>query len=218
MEGNKAVGTEASTKSLTIGGGLAGIISIVSYITIVFTSLSNQLTFLLAMFFPIFGIVFLFSVKEYINYQLETYASNLGFVFGSLAFTICAIFLSAQIAVQSEMDFTKIPADDALKTIKESIRLIDMGMDVAWDMFIGTYLILFLIATLRIKKLKVWGLVMGTMGFVLIVLNVMTFPIPPADAKLFDLGPFIALMLLGLAFWILMLGLRMKSGEEKSGT
>jgi Na+-translocating ferredoxin:NAD+ oxidoreductase RnfA subunit len=201
-------------KNLTLSGGISGLLSVTSYIVIAFISLPNQVTFLLAMLFPILGIIHLFAIKEFINRQNPSYFNDLGFVFGSFAFTICAIFLAAQLAVQSEMDFSIIKENVAtLKVIKESIRLIDMGMDVAWDMFIGTFLVLFLGATQKVAALRFWGWALGIMGLALIVLNVMTFPIPPAESGLFDLGPFIALTLFGLAGQVLRLGILMEQDQ-----
>lgn len=195
-----------SVKSLVRVGALSGMLSILSYLTIAFFDLPHSLTFLLAMFFSLFGIVAIFSLKEYIAIQSPSYANTLSFTFGSIAFTICAIFLSAQLAVQIEVK----PAADApnqaiLKLIKESIRVIDMGMDVAWDMFIGTYLVLFLFSTRRIAALKWWGMTGGVLGIALMVFNVYTFPIPPANSGLFDLGPFIALYLFALHTRMLLL-------------
>jgi uncharacterized membrane protein YdcZ (DUF606 family) len=189
----------ASIQSLVRSGALSGMLSILSYLTIAFFDLPNSLTFLLAMFFPIFGIAAIFSLKEYIAIQSPSYVNTLSFTFGSIAFTICAIFLSAQLAVQIEVKPDEDAANKAiLKLIKESIRVVDMGMDVAWDMFIGTYLVLFLLSTRRITALKWWGLTGGILGIALMMLNAYTFPIPPADSGLFDLGPFIALYLFAL--------------------
>jgi len=198
-------------KLLCISGGTAGMLSIISYLTIAFTSLPDPIVFFLAMAFPILGIVFLFSVMEYIHYYDSSYVNRLSFIFGSLAFTICAIFLAAQLAVQIGVD-TKNPLISGAEAtfVKESIRMIDMGMDVAWDMFIGTYLILLMIAALRLSELRLWGCALGILGTALMILNTMTFPIPPAEADLFDLGPFIAMGLFGLAGQMFRLGVKQR--------
>lgn len=201
-----------SVKQLAVVGGISGMLSITSYLTIAFTSLPDPIVFFLAMAFPILGIIFLFSVKEYINYAKPCYSSRLGFVFGSLAFTICAAFLAAQLAVQIGVNVQDARVGIAeAKFIKESIRLIDMGMDVAWDMFIGTYLILFMVSTRKMKELRFWGFGLGILGMALMILNTITFPIPPAESDLFDLGPFIALGLFGLGAQIMRLGFLKKN-------
>lgn len=205
--------TSLNLKALTINGAIAGILSVVSYILIIaIESLPNSIAFLLAMLFPILGIVFMFSLREFITSRDPGYSNKLFFVFGFLAFTICAIFLSAQIAVQIGIDTSSSnPKAENLKPIKESIRLVDMGMDVAWDLFIGTSLIFFCIATQKISSLKWWGIVFGILSVGLIALNVYSFPVPPAEDGLFDLGPFIGTGILFLAIWMLFLGMKMKS-------
>lgn len=195
-------------KMLAITGGISGMLSITSYLTIAFASLPDSIVFFLAMAFPILGIVFLFSAMEYIDYYKPSYSNKLGFVFGSLAFTLCAAFLAAQLAVQIgvNVDNDQVGAEEA-RFVKESVRFIDMGIDVAWDMFIGTYLILFLISSRKLKELRFFGFILGLLGIALMVLNTITFPNPPAESGLFDLGPFIALGLFALAGQLLRLGL-----------
>lgn len=204
-----------SLKSLIQIGAAAGMISILSYLAIAFFDLPNALTFLLAMLFPMLGIVAVFSLKEYIAFRYPNYPNTLSFTFGSIAFTICSIFLSAQLAVQVEIKPAADLANQAvLKLIKESVRVVDMGMDVAWDMFIGTYLLLFLFAVQRLPELKWWGLTGGSLGVALMILNVYTFPIPPTDSGLFDLGPFIALFLFALYVRMFILSRQMKQNKR----
>ena len=57
-----------SVKSLVAIGGIAGMLSILSYLIIAFFDLPNAVTFLLAMLFPLLGIVSIFALKEYIAY------------------------------------------------------------------------------------------------------------------------------------------------------
>ncbi|QRQ99548.1 hypothetical protein [Dyadobacter sandarakinus] len=186
-------------------GAFSGVLSVTSYLIIVFTSLPDQIVFLLAMFFPMFGIVFLFVLREWIRAERVSYVNELAFVFGSFAFCICAIFLSAQLAVEIGV---KVPFRDVPPSlgnqVKEAVRMVDMGMDVAWDMFIGVYLVLFGAATLRIPILRFWGITAAVFGLLLIILNVYTFPVPPGDAGLLDVGPFIGLFLLALSFRLLL--------------
>lgn len=185
-------------------GGIAGVIAITSYFLAAFINASVQITFLLALLFPIAGIVFIFCIKEYTVLHGNIPVSKLAFSFGLIAFTTVGAMLAVQIAVQEG-----IRADSAeLKLIKQSMRMVDLGLDVAWDMFIGSYLILFCISALKIKILKWWGLVLGSMGALLIILNVSTFPVPPADKGLFDIGPFIAVTLYGLAVHLILLGFK----------
>lgn len=204
-----------SKTNIAVAGGICGLLSVASYLVIAFLDLPDSLTFLLAMLFPIFGIIFIYSLKEYIAAVNNSHINALSFTFGSLGFTLCAILLSAQLAVQIGIDVKTAGADAAmLKTIKESVRMVDMGIDVAWDMFISTYMLLFLFATVKVPPLKWWGIVSGVLGLLLMVFNVISFPVPPADAGMIDMGPFVAL------FWLMLsgraLGLRIPTPDSAS--
>ena len=67
-------------KSLIIIGALSGILSILSYLIIAFTSLPNSIVFFLAMLFPILGIVFIFSLKEFIDSIHPSFTNALSFI------------------------------------------------------------------------------------------------------------------------------------------
>jgi hypothetical protein len=67
-------------------------------------------------------------------------------------------------------------------------------LDVAWDVYIGLGTGCFAIAMLRHPR---FGKAMGIAGLVLAAavlgFNLFTFPIPPAEAGLLDVGPAIGL-------------------------
>lgn len=185
---------------LVKAGAFSGVLSISSYLLIAFLDLPIALVFFLAMLFPLLGIVFIYALSQYIKSLHSSHANNLAQIFGIIGFAILAAFLSAQIAV-NELSAQQAPSftPAMLQDLKSAIRLVDMGMDVAWDVFIGAYLILFLVSTWTIASLKYWGVVLGLLGLGLILLNVYTFPQPPGESGLVDLGPFIALGLMTLA-------------------
>jgi hypothetical protein len=69
-----------------------------------------------------------------------------------------------------------------------------LGLDVAWDVYVSIGTGLFALAMLKHPR---FGKVFGGIGLViamfLLVLNLFTFPTPPADAGLIDLGPVVFL-------------------------
>lgn len=74
------------------------------------------------------------------------------------------------------------------------LRRVDLGLDVAWDVYICLGTILFGWNMLRHPKFgKIWGGLGLGLGAALAVLNLATFPTPPASAGLVDLGPLVAL-------------------------
>jgi hypothetical protein len=76
----------------------------------------------------------------------------------------------------------------------KNANLTQLSLDVAWDIFIGVGTILFALNMLAHPKL---GKIIGFIGILLsaglLTLNIYTFPLPPGESGLIDLGPFVAL-------------------------
>jgi hypothetical protein len=104
---------------------------------------------------------------------------------------------------------------DLAVAIRRTVRLVDFGLDVAWDMFIGASLLCIGFAMRPHSKLGwKWGLPAVLFGAALIVLNAITFPWPPDTRGLLDIGPFIGFYIMALAGFTVWCGLRM-TGEQR---
>lgn len=83
---------------------------------------------------------------------------------------------------------------------ERSLQAVWLGLDVAWDAYIGLGTVLFGVSMLRHPR---FGRLFGASGIVLglglLILNLYTFPTPPANAGLVDLGPFIGLWYLAVS-------------------
>lgn len=80
-----------------------------------------------------------------------------------------------------------------------------LGLDVAFDVYMGLGTIFLALAVMRHESFGLsFGLTGLTIGSVLIVLNLATFPTPPAAAGLFDVGPIVGTWYLAItiASWI----------------
>jgi hypothetical protein len=67
-----------------------------------------------------------------------------------------------------------------------------LGLDVAWDVYIGTGTLLFAIAMRRHAWFgRAFAATGAVIAAVLLVFNVWTFPTPPANAGLIDAGPLV---------------------------
>lgn len=87
--------------------------------------------------------------------------------------------------------------------------MVDMGLDVAWDILIGVALVFSGVAMRRRSGLGLgWAIPSTALGVALIVLNAATFPTPPADGGLIDIGPFIGLFVMALAARLALIGRR----------
>lgn len=208
--------------SFLIWGGASGVIGTLCYVAAAAISLNAQTTFLLAMAWPILSIIFVFCLFRFIDLYKRQMTNYLALIFACLAFTLVAIMLSSQLSVVAgtEEYIKQSPANqqELLKTFRKSLRLVDLGIDVAWDLFIGTSLI-FLAVTLRSHPNfgPWWALPASILGILLIVLNVITFPWPPNTRDLIDVGPAIALYIIALAVRLFSLGIKIKNASTKSG-
>ena len=107
-----------------------------------------------------------------------------GAVFTTMALVQLAV---KQVAVESGV------------AINPQLEAVWLGLDVAWDIYIGVGTMFFGWAMLAHHRFR-WffgipGLVLG--GF-LLILNLIPFPTPPSSAGLIDLGPFVGLWYLAV--------------------
>ena len=118
--------------------------------------------------------------------------------------------LVVQLAVGAGVgEITQGLDEQSATALRRGLRLIDLGLDVAWDMLIGTALIFSGISMRPRKGLGLgWAISSATLGIALIGLNAATFPWPPAARGLFDIGPLIGLFVFALAARLAVLGMR----------
>jgi hypothetical protein len=202
---------------LTITGGAAGILGTCCYITVAAISLGPALSFALAMLWPILSIIFAFSFHQYVSITKQSGWNHLALLFTTLAFLLVAAMLSIQLGVETGMEESLSKAAEAdrnsLKTLSSALRLVDSGLDVAWDMFIGTGLIFLSVVLKYHEKFGMWWAIpLLLLAVMLLVLNVITFPAPPNTAGLFDVGPFIGVYIILLSTRLFVLGLKEDAG------
>jgi hypothetical protein len=207
------VNGDNTTHRLAVTGGICGASGTLLYIAGAFLPLGEKTGYAVVMFWPILSIVFVYGIFRLIGAGRESVCNHLAFLFACLAFATVASMISVQLALRigiAQYAGTAPAADGALyDTILKSGRLVDQGMDVAWDFLIGTSLI-FLSAALGgdARFGKVWGAIAALLGAGLIVLNAVAFPWPPADAGLFDLGPLIGVFIVALSVRMVVVGMR----------
>jgi hypothetical protein len=79
------------------------------------------------------------------------------------------------------------------------LQAIWLGLDVAWDVYIGLGTVLFAFSMLRHPRFgRVFAASGAAVGFTLLLFNLYTFPTPPANAGLVDLGPVVGLWYLAV--------------------
>jgi hypothetical protein len=200
---------------LFVFGGMSGIVGTVAYVIAITVSLHPTMTYVMAMAWPILSIVFVFSLFRFIELTNPCATNQLAFVFACLAFTLVAGMMSIQLGVRIGLDeyITKSSQNqqELLELIRRSVRLVDMGLDVAWDLFIGTALVFLSFSLNGHDRFgRWWGVPSALLGATLIILNVLTFPWPPDSRDLFDVGPAIGLFIIALSIRLVLVGIRLR--------
>lgn len=204
---------EDSNNLFIIGGG-CGIASIILYIMVTMISFPPTLTFFLAILWPLLGIFYAYALYRLIAMEREGALNRLSFILACLGFTIVAEMLSIQLAVGIGLEEFKSAANadpDFWRSVHRALKFVDLGLDVAWDVFIGASLVVGAIPMSFHSRLGLWwGMPSAILGLLVIGLNVATFPWPPDTRGLFDIGPFVGLYNIALGFWMLTLGVKFK--------
>ena len=201
--------------SLWLYGGIAGAGSIVCYLVAVAVPWpENQFgtsgSLIVISGFPMLGIGYSYALYHFVAAERDGVANRLGFVFAVTAFTTLLAMLFVQLAIVAGIaEYTSELDAQTARAVRRSLRLVDLGLDVAWDFLIGTGLVCWGLAMRKRSALGLgWAVPCVGFGVALIGLNASTFPIPPANHGLFDIGPFIALFMLALAVRVALLGKR----------
>ena len=203
--------TSTALSRVYLAGGLCGLTGVVCYVVVITVSMGVVPTFLLAILWPIGSIMFCYSLYRLIASEIDSALNQVSFIMAALAFVIVAQMISVQLAVNvgSEEILRSASNEESGKLIRRMVRLVDMGLDVAWDVFIGTALVLVAIPRRHNSHLGIWwSIPAAILGVLLLVLNILTFPWPPDSRNLFDVGPFVGVYIFALSGRILNLGLR----------
>ena len=179
-------------------GGISGLAAMLVYVIISAAPLPDALTAALsASFGP------LLSLASYGLYRLlalnrKTPSLQIAAVSNAIAGALVTAMLMVQVAVRAGGRGTL----DAFLWTK--FRRVDLGLDVAWDVYICLGTFLFAWNMLRHAR---YGRIFGGLGLLLsaglAVLNLATFPTPPAYAGLIDLGPFVGLWYVAVSIQLL---------------
>lgn len=200
--------------------GLAGILGVLAYLLAIFipwpeSQFGTSAALLVISAFPILSIIFCHGLCEYIAAAAPGPAVRLGFAFAVAAFATVLAMIIVQLAVGAALPEIARELDAPVRrALARGLRMIDLGLDVAWDMLIGVALVCLGWAMRPRRGLGPgWGIPAMLLGVALIALNAATFPWPPGDRGLIDIGPLIGLFILALAARLAWLGRRDASHE-----
>lgn len=192
--------------SLTIYCGLSAFLS---YFLAAFAPFHEKISVLLAFAFgPLFmlasvGLYFILRQwRDSINLRIAV-------LFNIVATAMLTMMLTVQLTIQAYHQQFKAAdrgsvSDEQLKWIYQEVNSVQLGMDLAWDIFISIGTFFFAIVMYKHPKIHKILSVLG-MVFALLLLgfNLAYFPEPPGEAGSVDFGPFVAIWYLALMVWML---------------
>jgi hypothetical protein len=183
-------------------GAAAGLIAAICYAVLVFGSGPDQLGLVLAVAFALslalagFGLALFVSLPGGGTLPWIAAAAT---VIGSVVFVLMA---TVQLSVRSALPVALDPT--GLAAAQELTDRVHFGLDVAWDVYFAAGMAIFGVVMVRHPRL---GWLLGGSGAViaamLVVINVATFPVPPASAGSIDLGPLAGLWYLAVTIQVI---------------
>ena len=199
-------------------GGIAGIISIVFYISAVAIPLPSPIPRLLAFAFPLLWIVSYMAFYHFLKKERHTPSLEIAYIFGIIGAALACSLLVVQQAniIWHNEAMESAQTDEARALLKAAYRganRVQAGLDVAFDIFITIAMILFGINLAKSSRLPSFlGIVMSLIAAVLLVFNMVTFPDAPAEAGLIDAGPFLGLWMLLVYGWFTVIVFKEETG------
>jgi hypothetical protein len=184
----------AYSNRLILWGAIAGIATCAFYPLAVFSPLPDLAKVILAALMgPLLGIAS-WGLRQFVTLHRRSLAADLGALSNALA----GVVVTAMFLIQAAIGM-RIHGKPGLET--EGIWL---GLDVAWDVYLGCGTLLLAMSVLHHPKL---GRVIGGAGMLvaaaLLVSNLATFPVPPGNAGLIDLGPVVGVWYLVVTIMVL---------------
>lgn len=171
-------------------GIVAGFIACVVYPLAVFVPMpTHTVTVLLGSSFgPALAIASL-GLWHVLRERRESAAADVAVMSNALAGALVTAMILVQLAIRYS---TVLPVGEELTGfVRSRLWDVDLGLDVAFDVFIGLGTLLFGWAMLKDRR---YGRIVGSLGLlvggvVILGFNIVSFPTPPRDAGLIDPGP-----------------------------
>ncbi|HEX6301568.1 MAG TPA: hypothetical protein VF148_13975, partial [Acidimicrobiia bacterium] len=164
--------------------------------------------------FPVFSLLMVYALYRFLDEDRsrDEHSAFLGFLFGAIAFPIAVVHMVIQASVHLEGS-SLASSDPTFSTemwssVVAAVHGVDNGIDLTWDLFLVLWLVFTGVAMLGHRRFGLWwGVPAIVIGALLLAVNAITVPEPPASAGLFDPGPLAGLYALALSVYLVKLGL-----------
>lgn len=176
------------------------------YPAMLLISLPVTLTLALACSFGFFFMIASVGLYNFISLNKKTVSLQLGVLFNIIACSVVTMMFTIQLALFHLKQSSGIEITKEMKNyIFQFSNTIQLGLDVVWDIFLGVGTILLAANMFKHQRLgKIFSITGVLIASALLFLNIYSFPIPPAEAGLIDLGPLAALWYLAVTIKIVM--------------
>jgi len=182
-------------------GVICGLLVSFIYPALIFIPLPDIVqTFLVMLYGPLLGFASA-GLYYFITIHKKSLTASAAVVSNIIAGVLITTMLLVQVAMRSSQPAESVGTGGWLWT---SINSVHLGLDVAWDVYIFFGTLLFAISMFNHPKLgKIISIAGIIISLLLIVLNAIPFPVPPADAGLIDVGPLVGLWYLTVTIVII---------------
>ncbi len=189
------------TRKWVLAGIICGILADIVYALSVGVSLPPRVAYPLFWSFGPLLVVAGVGLYHFLKWQRQSLSLQLGTLFLIIAGALVALMGTMQGSSTAELQ--KIRPDqassnfEAWRMARVSADSIQLGADLAWDIFVFSSMVLLGLAVIKDsrigKLLGISGILLGLAG---LAFNIYTFPANPGTAGLIDVGPLVGLWFL----------------------
>jgi hypothetical protein len=185
------------TRSAILTGSIVGGLAVATYVGWSVLPLPGAINRLLHFAFGPLLIVAFIGIFFFLGRERVRLLHILGSVFGILAGATFAMMTIVQASMIDRVWLPLRASDDPavvthLKYALQGTNSVQLGLDVAWDLFITIATVLVALSLIgRGGATRLFAIVGVAIGAATLVLNLWTFPMPPAQSGSIDLGPFV---------------------------
>lgn len=180
----------------------------------------EKLILVLVMLLGPVAIVGMLVLSELLGRHRKSVILRAATVFSIIGFAFFNLMIVVQLTSRAYLRGYIQEAQDAstremLRWILRGVDSVQLGIDVSFDVFYCLGMMLFAAVMYGHPRFGKWFSIPGViLGALLLAFNLYTFPQPPADAELVDLGPFTAL------WWVAVIVqmIRSRAWTPSSGT
>lgn len=179
----------------------AGLVAVASYTFLLFASGDLRVAYVGASAFSVALGLASYGLYQFLTIGRRSAAAQIATVATIAGAVVFLAMASIQLSVRSDLGGVD---PTTLGTVYRLADRVQLGLDVAWDVYFAVGMALFGVAAYSHPRVgRAIGLAGVLVATSLLVLNVATFPIPPASAGSLDLGPFAGLWYLAVTIQII---------------